>query len=127
MMKTGMRDSLLDEHSAIRYDGDVQMRCGSDPELWDCDRDGSGSTATHLQTTAMELQLDDAGFHMRSSTPKRQTSMGKGSVQMLNSCLEQPSVNLRSPFKRKVELQGAEVELGLRKRHCVENMEDEHE
>lgn len=121
MMKTGMRDSLIDERSAIRHDDDVQMRCGSEPELWDCD--SSGSTATHLQTPAMELQLD----HTRSSTPKRQTSVGKGSVQMLNSCLEQSSVNLRSPFKREVELQGAEVELGPRKRHCVENMEDEHE
>ncbi|XP_037550902.1 uncharacterized protein LOC119427373 [Nematolebias whitei] len=127
MMKTGKRDSLIDEHSAIRYDSDVQMGCGGDPELWDCDRDVSGNTVTHLQTTAMELQLNDSGFHMRSSTPKRQTSVGKGSVQMLNSCLERSSCNLRSPFKRKVELQEAEVDLGPRKRHYVENMEDEHE
>lgn len=130
MMKTGMRDSLIDEHSTIKYNNDVQMICGSDPELWDCERDGPENTATHLQTTAMELQLDDSGFHTRSSTPhspKHQTLVGKGSGQMLNSCLEQSSCDLRSPFKRKVELQGAEVlELGPRKRHCVDNMEDEH-
>ncbi|XP_017268023.1 uncharacterized protein LOC108233831 [Kryptolebias marmoratus] len=138
-MKTATRDSLIDEQSATKHDSDVQMKCGSDSELWDCDRDGFRNTAeekatystTRIQTMDVELQLDESGFHTRASTPhppKRQASVEE--MQMLNSCFERSpgSCNLRSLFKRKVGLGGAEVAApGPRKRQCVDNMEDEQE
>ncbi|XP_044231688.1 uncharacterized protein LOC122998766 isoform X1 [Thunnus albacares] len=132
---------------------DVQMKCGSDSELWVCeldslpsrsDRDGNkdlteemtNDSTTHTQTMDIKLQcqLDDSGLHAtRSSTPHTPgclTPVERSSSQMLDSSSERsPSpCNLRFLYKRKLGLPGTEVvELGQRKRQCVVNMEDEPE
>ncbi|XP_058471927.1 uncharacterized protein LOC131445102 isoform X2 [Solea solea] len=145
MMK---RDPVTEQQHPL----DVQMKCGSDSELWVCEIDTvpsshsdqnargdhavekrSHSTA-HAQIVKMELQFDDSGLHTtRSSTPHTPgplTPVGGSSAWMLDSSSERsPSpCNLRSLSKRKFGLPGAEVvELGQRKRQCVVNMEQEEE
>ncbi|XP_041827623.1 uncharacterized protein LOC121631055 isoform X2 [Melanotaenia boesemani] len=141
-----VRDSVIDQQPTLFKDSnDVQMRCGSDSELWDCeldtrpsqsDRNGcriipeerTTESSTLIQTMDIELQLHDSGLHSTgSSTP--QTSGLQTSVEGLNSCSERSasSCTLRSLCKRKGGLPGREmVELGPRKRLCVD-MEDKQE
>nr|XP_020446792.1 uncharacterized protein LOC109955207 isoform X2 [Monopterus albus] len=147
VLKNGMKDPLTEQQHLL----DVQMKHGSDSELWVCDldtlpshsdKDGcrdhtvekANESTMHTQTMDIELQLDDSGLHAtRSSTPHTTeplTSVGGSSSQMLDSSSEKsPSpCNLQSLYKRKLGLPGAEVvELGQRKRQCVVNMEDKQE
>ncbi|KAM7376002.1 hypothetical protein PAMP_005755 [Pampus punctatissimus] len=130
---------------------DIQMKCGSDSELWVCeldslpshgDRDGckdlaeemTNDSTVHTKTMDIELhcQLDDSGLHAtRSSTPHTLgclTPVERSSSQMLDSSSERsPSpCNPRFLYKRKLGLPGTEVvELGQRKRQCVVKMEPE--
>ncbi|XP_018519028.1 uncharacterized protein LOC108874927 isoform X2 [Lates calcarifer] len=147
-MKNGMRDPVMEQQHLL----DVQMKCGSDPELWVCELDMLPShndkltddgcrdltaemekdSTIHARTMEIELQLDDSGLHAtRSSTPHSPgplTTMGGSSSWILDSSSERsPSpCNLRSLYKRKLGLPGAEVvELGQRKRQCVVNMEEQ--
>ncbi|XP_039992313.1 uncharacterized protein LOC120794964 isoform X2 [Xiphias gladius] len=147
MMRSGMRDPVTEQQHLL----DVQMKCGSDSELWVCeldtlpshsDKDGCrdptaempNDSTMHAQIMDIGLQVDDSGLHAtRSSTPQTPgpiTPVGGSSSWMLDSSSERsPSpCNLRSLYKRKLGLPGAEVvELGQRKRQCVVNMEDKQE
>lgn len=131
---------------------DVQMKCGSDSELWVCeldslpshsDRDGYKDLAEeindstmHTQTMDIEShsQLDDSGLHAtRSSTPHTPGCLTPGersSSQIVDSSSERsPSpCNLQFLHKRKLSVpETEEVESGQRKRQCVVNMQDEPE
>ncbi|XP_019953566.2 uncharacterized protein [Paralichthys olivaceus] len=132
VMKDGTRDPV-----------DVQMKCGSDSELWvyeldtlpsHGDKDVCGNLVANdftacAQTMDIELQLHDSGLlASRSSTPHTPgplTPAGGGSSWMLDSSSERsPSpCDLRSLYKRKLGPPGAEV--AQRKRQCVVNMEEE--
>lgn len=143
-MKNGVRDPVTEQ----LHPSDVQMKYGSDSEMWVCELDtlpphhgkegcrdqkektGSNSTQ-HAQTMDVhpDCQFDDSGMHApRSSTP--QTPGPVTPVKMLDSSSERsPSpCDLRVLYKRKLGFPGAEVvELGQRKRQCVVSMEDEQE
>ncbi|XP_029350258.1 uncharacterized protein LOC115036272 isoform X2 [Echeneis naucrates] len=132
--KNGMRDPGTEQQNIL----DVQMKCGSDSELWVCELHTHTEMANDstMQTQAMDIesQLYDSGLHgTRSSTPQTPgplTSVGGSSSWFLDSSSERsPSpCTLRSLYKRKLGLPGAEVvELGHRKRQCVVNMEDKEE
>ncbi|XP_022606906.1 uncharacterized protein LOC111226094 [Seriola dumerili] len=147
VMKNGMRDPVTEQQHLL----DLPMKCGSDSELWVCELDTlpshsdkdscrdltaemANDSTMHPQTMDIELQLDDSGLHAtRSSTPHTSgplTPVGGSSSWMLDSSTERsPSpYNLRSLYKRKLGLPGAEVvELAQRKRQCVVNMEDKQE
>ncbi|XP_071353909.1 uncharacterized protein [Trachinotus anak] len=147
VMKNGMRDPVTEQQHLL----DVQMKCGSDSELWVCEfdtlpshsdkdscRDLPTETAsdptTHAQTMDMEFQLDDSGLHAtRSSTPHTPgplTPVGGSPSWMLDSSSERSHspCNLRSLNKRKMGLPGTEaVEVGQRKRQCVVDIEDKEE
>lgn len=148
-MKNGMRDPVTEQQHLL----DVQMKCGSDSELWVCEldilpshSDGDGcrdlkekmasDSTMHAQTMDVELhcQFDDSGVHApRSSTPQTSgpvTPVEGSLFQMLDSSSERSpnTYNLRSLYKRKLGFPGAElVELGQRKRQCVVRMEDQRE
>ncbi|XP_040917045.1 uncharacterized protein LOC121197483 isoform X2 [Toxotes jaculatrix] len=144
VMKNGMRDPVTEQQHVL----DDQMKCGSDSELWVCDLNTLPShndkdacrdrtleipNETQAQTMDIELPLDDSGLHAtRSSTPHTPgplTPVGGSSPWMLGSSSERsPSpCHLRSLYKRKLGLAGAEVvELGQRKKQCVVNVEDKH-
>ncbi|XP_045918443.1 uncharacterized protein LOC123978885 isoform X1 [Micropterus dolomieu] len=149
VVKNGMRDAVTDQKHLL----DVQMKCGSDSELWVCeldilpshnDRDDcrdlnkelANESTMHTQTMDIEYhcQFDNSGLHARKpSTPETPglviPVVGRSS-RMLDCCSERPSsgCNLRSVYKRKLGSPGAEVvEQGQRKRQCVVNMEDEQE
>lgn len=150
VVKNGMRDDETEQECLL----DVQMKCGSDSELWVCeldlspshrDREGCGSdqkeematdSKAHAQTMDVELhcQFDDSGLHTtRSSTPqtaRASTPVDGSSSQMLGSSSKRSlsPCHLRSLYKRKLGFTGAEVvELVQRKRQCVVNMEEEQE
>ncbi|XP_035465290.1 uncharacterized protein LOC118285653 isoform X2 [Scophthalmus maximus] len=141
-MKHGMKDPVTEQQHPL----DVQMKCGSDPELWVCEldtvpshsnKDSCGDLTAEMtndlkqpaQTMDIEVQLDDSGLYTtRSSTPltpgpltpvvgSSSWLLGSSSERSLSPC------NLRSLYKRKLGLPGAEV--GQSKRQCVVNMEDE--
>ena len=143
-MKNGMRDHVTEQHLL-----DVQMKFESDSEMCVCeletlpshsDKDGcrdptverANDSTMHAQNTDVELQLDDSGLHAtRPSTPHTPgpNSPVGSSSWMLDSSSERSlsPCNLRSLYKRKLGLPGAEVvEQGQRKRQCVVNMEDKH-
>ncbi|XP_078133113.1 uncharacterized protein LOC144534888 isoform X1 [Sander vitreus] len=145
VVKNGKRDPVTVQQHLL----DVQMKCESDSELCvseldimpsHSDRDGlteemANDSTMHTQIMGIELycQFDDSDVHAtRSSTPHTPgpvTPVGGSSSQMLDNSSERPPCpcNLRSLSKRKMGFPGAEVvELGQRKRHCV-NMEDEEE
>lgn len=141
-----MRDPVAEQHLL-----DVQMKCGSDSEVWVCELESLSShsdkdscrdltvavakdSTMQTQTMDIELQLDDSGLQATiSSTPHTSgplASVGGSSSRMQDSSSERsPSpCNLRSIYKRKLGLPGADVvELGQRKRRCVVNMEDEQD
>ncbi|KAM9708569.1 uncharacterized protein ACNS7B_000828 [Menidia menidia] len=146
-LKNGMKDLLMDQQPTVSKDSsDVQPKCESDSELWDCEldtlssnsgKDGYGiiteemvtDSTTHVQNL---LELNDSGWHSRRSstphTPGFQTSVETSSSQMVDSCSERSpcSCNRRSLWKRKGCFPGIEgVELRSRKRQCVANMEVE--
>ncbi|KAM8736994.1 uncharacterized protein AB9X84_022240 isoform 1-T1 [Acanthopagrus schlegelii] len=148
VVKNGMRDDETEQECLL----DVQMKCGSDSELWVCeldlspshrDREGCGSdqkeematdSKAHAQTMDVELhcQFDDSGLHTtRSSTPqtaRASTPVDGSSSQMLGSSSKRSlsPCHLRSLYKRKLGFTGAEVvELVQRKRQCVVNMEEQ--
>lgn len=149
VVKNGMRDPVMEQQHLL----DVQMKCGSDSELWVCeldilpshsDRDGSrdlkeemaSDSMTHTQTMDIEVhcRFDDSGLHTtRSSTPQTPapvTPVEGRSTQMLEGSSGRPPspCNLGSLYKRKLGFPGAEVvEQGQRKRQCVVNMEDQQE
>lgn len=149
VVKNGMRDPVTEQQHLL----DVQMKCGSDSELWVCEldilpshSDGDGcrdlkekmasDSTMHAQTMDVELhcQFDDSGVHApRSSTPQTSgpvTPVEGSLFQMLDSSSERSPnpYNLRSLYKRKLGFPGAElVELGQRKRQCVVRMEDQRE
>ncbi|XP_047197642.1 uncharacterized protein LOC124852599 [Hippoglossus stenolepis] len=147
VMKDGTRDPATAQQ--LQHPVDVQMKCGSDSELWvyeldtlpsHSDREVCGDLAAKktndspacAQTMDIELQLHDSGLlASRSSTPHMPgplTPVGRGSSWMLDSSSERsPSpCDLRSLYKRKLGLPGAEVvEVGQRKRQCVVNMGEE--
>ncbi|XP_068195709.1 uncharacterized protein [Antennarius striatus] len=132
---------------------DVQMKCGSDSELWMCK---VGAPPSHserkecrdinekmawdsikpAETMDIELdcKLDDTSGHAsRSSKPPTNGPVipMEGSVsQMVGSSSERspsPCI-LGSLYKRKFCFPGAEVgDMGQRKRQCVINMQDEQE
>lgn len=132
---------------------DVQMKCGSDTELWVCeldvlsshsDRDGCRDlkktipTDSTMHTQAMDVELDcqfdDSGLpdpaFSAIQMPGPETPVEGSTLHMLDSSSERsPSpCNLRSLYKRKLGLLGAEmVELEQRKKKCVVSMEEEQE
>ncbi|XP_029316529.1 uncharacterized protein LOC115027376 isoform X3 [Cottoperca gobio] len=141
--KNGTRDAVTDN--------DVQMKCGSDPEMCVCDilpshsdREGgkdlteqmTNDSTMHTQTMdiALHCQFDDSGLQAtRSTTPHTAgpvTPVEASLTQMLDRSSERspcPS-NLSSLYKRKLGFPGADVvELGQRKRQCIVNMEDKQE
>ncbi|KAK2891901.1 hypothetical protein Q8A73_017566 [Channa argus] len=144
VMKTGMRDPVIDQQQLL----DVQTKCGAGPEVWVCELDTLPSNSDkdacielpvdavtdstmHTQTMETDLWLDDSGLQATiSSTPQTSrplTPAGESSSQMPHSSSERAAspCNLRSIYKRKLGLPGAEVlELGQRKRQCVVDMED---
>lgn len=139
VMRNGMRDPVPEQEHVL----DVQMKCGSDSELWVCDIDTlpphsdkescrdvtaemADDSTTHPLIMDIGPQLDDSGLHAtRSSTPH--TPVERSSSWNLNSSSERsPSpCTLGSLYKRKLGLAGAEV--GLRKRQCVVNTDDKQE
>nr|XP_046267906.1 uncharacterized protein LOC124071434 isoform X2 [Scatophagus argus] len=149
VLKNGMRDSVTEQQPLLG----VQMKCGSDSDLWVCDLDilpshndrgdcrdlkeeMSNDSTMHAQTMDIDIdyQHDDSGVHdARSSTPQAPgcvTPVEGIRYRMLDSSSERsPSpCNPRSLYKRKLGFPGAEaVELGQRKKQCIVNMEDEHE
>lgn len=148
-VRNGTRDLETEQQHLL----DVQMKCGSDSELWDCeldilpshsDRPGCGDlkeemasdSTMHTQTMDIELhcQFDVSGLHAtRSSTlqPSGPVTPVEGrSSQMLDRSSERSPrpCDLRSLSKRKSGFPGTEVvEVGQRKRQCVINMENEQE
>lgn len=144
-----MRDPVTEQQCLL----DVQMKCGSDPELWvyeldilpsHSDRDGcrglkeemASDSTMHAQTMDTELhcRFDDSGLHAtRSSTPQTPgpVTLAEGSSsQMLETSSDRhfSPCNLRNLYKRKLGFPGAEaVEQGQTKRQCVVNMEDQQE
>ncbi|KAF7201631.1 uncharacterized protein [Nothobranchius furzeri] len=137
LVKNGMTGSLIAQQTTVPDPGDVQRKCRSDSELWDCgldtlssysDRDGCGnmteerapSSLMDIQTIDVELQLNDFPI---SGLP---ISSKGSSCQMLNCCSERSCVSCNGSLsKRKVDRSGADAaELGLRKRQCVLNMEN---
>lgn len=146
-VKSGMRDLGTEQQHLL----DVQMKCGSDSELWVCDclasnSDGddcgdpkektAGDSTMHAQTMDVELdcQFEDSGVHVpRSCTPQAPgpvTLVEGNSSQMLDSSSERsPSpYSLRYLYKRKLGFYGAEwVEPGQRKRKCVAGIEPDRE
>lgn len=146
-VKTGMRDPVTEQQHLF----DIQMTCGSDSEVWVCELDSlpshsdeegcrdlgvvmTNDSTKHAHIMDTELQLDDSGLHATaSSTPHTNgplTPAGISSSQVLDSSSEKsPSpCNLRSIYKRKLGLPGADVaELVQRKRQCIVNMEDKQD
>lgn len=146
VVKNGMRDPVTEQQHLL----DVQMKCGSDSELWvceldilpphrdrDCCKDQKEKMARDSTMPAptmdveLDCQFDDSGVHDPTSpaaqTPGPGTPVEGSSSQLLDSSSERsPSpCNLRSLHKRKLGFPGAEgVELGQRKRQCVISMED---
>lgn len=140
VMKTGMRDPVIEQQHLF----DIQMTCGSDSEVWVCELDSlpshsdkegcrdlaivmTNDSTKHTQTMDTELQLDDSGLQDTPHTSGPLTPVGVSSSQVLDSSSERsPSpCNLRSIYKRKLGLPGADVvELVQRKRQCVANMEE---
>ncbi|CAB1461122.1 unnamed protein product [Pleuronectes platessa] len=147
VMKDGKRDPATTQQ--LQHPVDVQMKCGSDSELWvyeldilpsHSNREVCGDLAAKMtndsqasaQTMDIELQLHDSGLvASRSSTPNTPgppTLVVRGSSWMMDSSSERsPSpCDLRSLYKRKLSLPGAEVvEVGQRKRQCVVHMGEE--
>lgn len=147
VIKTGMRDPVTEQEHLL----DIQMTCGSDSEVWVCELDSlpshsdmegcrdlalvmTNDSTKCTRTMDTDVQLDDSGFQATmSSTPHTSgplTPVGVRSSQVLDSSSERsPSpCNLRSNYKRKLGLPGADVaELVQSKRQCVVNMEDEQD
>ncbi|TKS86730.1 hypothetical protein D9C73_020849 [Collichthys lucidus] len=144
VVKHGMRDPATEQEHLL----DVQMKCGSDSELWVCERDilpshsdrdglkeeNANDSTMHTQTMDIELhsQFTDSGLHTtKSSTPQTSgpvTPVEENSSQMLDTSSERSTSpgDLVSLYKRKLGVPGGEVvELGQRKRQCVVNMEEE--
>ncbi|KAK2825929.1 hypothetical protein Q5P01_020143 [Channa striata] len=143
-METGIRDPATEQQNLL----DAQIKHGTGSQLWvsepdtlpsPSDKDGCRELAadmatdstTHTQTMDTELCMNDSGLQATlSPTPQTSglfTPMGESSSQMLHNSPERsPSpCNLRSIYKRKLGLPGAEVlELGQRKRQCVVDPED---
>lgn len=148
-MKSGMRDPVAEQQHLL----DAQMKCGSDSELWVCeldvlsshsDRDGCRDlkktipTDSTMHAQAMDVKLDcqfdDSGLpdptFSAIQMPVPETPVEGGTFHMLDSSSERsPSpCNLRSLYKRKLGLLGADmVELEQRKKQCVVSMEEEQE
>lgn len=147
VVKNGMKAPIVEQQHLL----DVQMKSGSDSELWICKPDTVPSHSARddcreltvemtidsvvnirSMDTELHCQLNDSGVHAtRSSTshtPGLITPVGGREPPTLDSSSERsPSPgNLRSLHKRKLGLPGPEVvELGQRKRRCVVNMEEE--
>ncbi|XP_041668623.1 uncharacterized protein LOC121526224 isoform X2 [Cheilinus undulatus] len=141
VVKNGMRNPVVEQQHVF----DIQMKCGSDSELWVCELDINKNGCRDLkddmtsdsfmptQTMDVELhsQFGDSGLHASTSctppTPGPVIPVDRSLSQMLVSSSERsPSPHdIRSLHKRKLGFPGAEVvELGQRKRQCVFNMED---
>lgn len=134
-MKNGVEDPGGDQQPLM----DVQMKCGSDSELWVCDVDVPPSQSdrenrrdlkkktpceskTHAETMDIERDYTFDGPSVYVARPCEFPSEGSLS-QMLDSSSERPpgSCHLGTPSKRKLCLSGAEVkDLGQRKRQCVD-------
>ncbi|MED6249649.1 hypothetical protein ATANTOWER_017512 [Ataeniobius toweri] len=142
MVTNSMRDSSIHHQSVVHKDAnEVQMKYGSDSELWDCGlasevkeckrtpEGGVSYSTKDIHAMDVEVQLDDSGLDGTRSptccTTRLHTLEDRSSSQMLSSCLER---SLRPLCKRKAFPPGAElVEAEPRKRQCVKNMEDERE
>ncbi|KAG8013297.1 hypothetical protein GBF38_021594 [Nibea albiflora] len=139
VVKHGMREAVTEQEHLL----DVQMKCGSDSELWVCERDilpshsvreNTDDLRMHTQSMDIELhsQFTDSGLHTtKSSTPQTSgpvTPVEEGSSHMLDTSSERSTSpgDLVSLYKRKLGVPAGEVvELGQRKRQCVVNMEEE--
>ncbi|KAM3594803.1 uncharacterized protein V6R79_014440 [Siganus canaliculatus] len=148
VVKTGLSDHVMEQQHVV----DVQMKCGSDSEMWLCELDvlpsshcaGDGCRDLQEATTSdsiMHAQTMDIKVHWqfanadlqatRSPTPQTPEPVTAREERNLSPMLDSSSERSPSPsnlffYKRKLGFTGAEVaELGQRKRQCVVSMEDE--
>ncbi|XP_008305110.1 uncharacterized protein LOC103376502 [Stegastes partitus] len=141
-VKRGMRNSATKQQLL-----DAGIAFESEAELWLCelaalsyesDEEGCGNlteertnkSPTHTQTMDVEQPLDDSGLQAtRSSSPHTPVKESPPQVRDSSSERSPNSCNLRSFFKRKLGMPGAEEAVGLsqNKRQCVMSMEDEQE